>query len=168
VPAETRLEALEGIRTRLEPLDPTPSPQVTKEIVDAALEVQLGTWIRFDDLMAVCAEVSENMLSWEIQRSSEASRWQGAAVRAAGAAMVDLLTRDIRAEVGLHRALPSGPRRMAAAQCAQGGTGRKRQGGFGLVAGGDAGQRSGKPAPPALTGAEPRTRVLTLRRPGGQ
>ncbi len=105
VPAEMRLEALEAVRARLTPLAPEPGPKVTKEIVDAALEVALGPWIRLADLLAVAVEVRGSTLPLEIRYSADAAQWQKAATDAATNAMGELVGRDLRASLDALRAV---------------------------------------------------------------
>jgi excisionase family DNA binding protein len=105
VPAQMRLTALEAVRNRLEPLTPIPSPQVTKEIVDAALELALGPWIRLGDMAAVVAEIREK-LPWEFRGSPEV---RTAAVETAVSAMRDLLTGNIHSTLGDLRAVATAP-----------------------------------------------------------
>jgi excisionase family DNA binding protein len=105
VPAQMRLTALEAVRTRLEPLTPIPSPQVTAEIINAALELALGPWIRLGDMAAVAAEIREK-LPWEFRDSPEV---RTAAVEAAVSAMNDLLTGNIHATLRDLKAAATAP-----------------------------------------------------------
>src|SRR5450755_1187806 len=105
VPAHMRLAALEAVRARLEPLATIPSPQVSAEIIDAVLEVELGPWIRLGDLTAVAVEVRQS-LPWEFRDASDVST---AAVEAAVAAMNDLLAEHIHATTGDLRAVAAAP-----------------------------------------------------------
>jgi len=100
LPAEKRLAAIQSVRTRLEPLTPIPSLQVTAEIIDAALELVLGELIRWSDLVAVAAEVRKK-LPWEIRDSPEA---RTAASDAAVSAMLELLNGNLHAGIGDLRA----------------------------------------------------------------
>jgi hypothetical protein len=105
VPAHMRLAALEAVRTRLEPLATIPSPQVSAEIIDAVLELELGPWIRLGDLTAVAVEVRQS-LPWEFRDASDVST---AAVETAVAAMNDLLAEHIHATTGDLRAVATAP-----------------------------------------------------------
>jgi hypothetical protein len=104
VPAEKRLAAIESVRTRLEPLTPTPSLQVTTEIIDAVLEISLGPWIRLGDMATVAKEIRDK-LPWEFRDSSEV---RTAAVEAAVQALNDLFA-GIHATIGDMRAVAAAP-----------------------------------------------------------
>ena len=105
VPAQTRLAALEAVRTRLEPLTPIPSPQVTAEVIDAVLELTLGSWIRLGDMALVAAEIRKK-LPWELWDSPEV---RTAAVEAAVQAMNDLFAGNIHATLGDLKAVTAAP-----------------------------------------------------------
>jgi excisionase family DNA binding protein len=109
VPPDMRLEALDAVRARLEPLTPTPNPHVTREIVDATLEVALQGWLRLGDLQAVSAEVRHRLLPWDMRDSADADRWETAATKAATLAMGDLLAQDLHAPTAALRAAVKQP-----------------------------------------------------------
>ncbi len=104
-PAHLRLAAMEAVRTRLEPLTPLPGPQITAEIIEAALELALGEWIRLGDLAVVAAEVRAT-LPWEFRDSPEV---RTGAVDAAIAAMSELLASNLHAGIGELRAAAAVP-----------------------------------------------------------
>lgn len=91
VPAERRLAALKAIRTRLEALVPLPTPEVTRAIVNAALDVTLGPFRRLDDRDAVLDELRR---MWRFERDRD--QWGIPALQAAALAIAELLAEDAK------------------------------------------------------------------------
>jgi len=97
VPAHLRLIAMEAVRQRLELLTPIPTPQVTAEVIDAVLEVELGAFFRLADIETVMSQM-RNALPYDVQGSDETVK---SALTAAGDVLLEAVSANVR--VGMDR-----------------------------------------------------------------